>query len=268
MKTLKIIGIVFLYVLLSCALAAYFYFSTRWVRQQSSSNRCQELLISITDSASNPLTTSLEVRQYLTDHNIAMLGRDFAQIDMNALEEDLASFASIAHCNAVRYANGAILLDIKQHQPLVKICTDSSTFFLTGQGFLFPAINPQRLPILTVYGNVPCDYPADYRGSLRPEDAWMQQLCKMAQHVESHPFWKEKAEAICVHSINDIQICPAQDSVVLNIGSLAQYDYKLDKLQHFYAVLVPLYGIQHYQKVDARFGDQLVCTRPLKKKRT
>jgi len=47
----------------------------------------------------------------------------------------------------------------------------------------------------------------------------------------------------------------------LKIGSLEQFEYKMDKLLEFYRVLVPHLGMEKYIAVDARFGNQLVCTR-------
>ncbi len=261
MSVWKKIGMVSLYTVLTAGLGAYFYFATLLVHQQHNDVRCQAIHITVKDSADNPLIDAQEINYFLQSRQIAAPGMAYAGMDMNALEHRVEEFASVRECNAVRTIDGSLQLLIYQHRPLCRLETAQGSFFLSDKGYLFPLVNPYRYPVLPATGELPFNYPAGYRGRIDTADHWMDQLYHMAAFIAQDPFWSTQTAQIQVHSDRSLQIHSLTDSVFLGIGPIDQYAYKLDKLQEFYQVLVPLYGIDKYTRVDAQFGDQLVCTK-------
>ena len=63
-----------------------------------------------------------------------------------------------------------------------------------------------------------------------------------------------------VEDIANVELRPTFVGLVDDTGMGQDVIDKLDKLQEFYRVLEPLGGKEKYSVVDARFGDQLVCT--------
>lgn len=247
------------YVALTGILGAYFYFATILVCDKNQ-ERCQEVLIIVKDSVFNPLIRAGEVASFLDRSSVALLGRDFSAIDMYHLEKKVESFASVRKCNALRTIDGTLKLEILQHEPLFRIETQVGSFFVSKEKFIFPIVNPFRAPVLIVRGNVPFSYPASYRGQMDSTDSWLASMYRMTGFITTHDFWSRKTETVVVENNQDIRIVPKEDDLVLKIGDLSRFAYKLDKLQEFYRVLAPLGGKEKYSVVDARFGDQLVCT--------
>ena len=254
-KALQICG----YLLLTGILGAYFYFATILVHQKSQ-DRCQQVLIIVRDSVQNPLIRAGEVASFLERSSIVLPGRDFSSIDMYRLEKEVESFASVRQCNAVKTIDGTLKLEIQQHAPLFRLETHVGSFFVSGENFIFPVVNPHRSAVLIVRGNVPFSYSPSYRGQMDTADTWLAAMSRMTGFMAEHPFWSKKAETIVIDNYQDISIVPQEKDLELKIGDLSRFQYKLDKLQEFYRVLVPLGGKEKYSVVDARFGDQLVCT--------
>ncbi len=254
-KALQICG----YLLLTGILGAYFYFATMLVRGKNQ-DRCQQVLIIVRDSVQNPLIRAGEVTSYLERSSIVLPGRNFSAIDMYRLEKEVESFASVRQCNAVKTIDGTLKLEIKQHLPLYRLDTRKGSFFVSGEHFIFPVVNPHRSTALIVRGNVPFSYPQSYRGQMDTADEWLATMTRMAGFITAHPFWSKKAETVVVNDYRDIMIVPEEKDLELKIGDLGRFQYKLDKLQEFYRVLEPLGVKEKYSVVDARFGDQLVCT--------
>jgi cell division protein FtsQ len=113
---------------------------------------------------------------------------------------------------------------------------------------------------LVVNGNVPFKYPPAYRGAIDPADIWLHQMSSLMAYITDHTFWNKKVQSVSVENTRDIIIIPQENEPLMKIGDLAQFDYKMDKLREFYRVLVPRGGMEKYSAIDARFGNQLVCT--------
>ncbi len=255
-KILQILG----YLALSGVLGAYFYFAGNLVREKSQ-KRCQDVVVVVKDSLENPLIQTGEVATFLENNPLQMLGQNFAEIDMHVLEKEVESFASVRQCNAVRTINGTLRLEIQQHMPLFRLETTKGSFFVSREQFIIPMVNPYRLSVLVVSGNVPFDYPAAYRGTIKTSDTWLLEMSRLMAYVTDHRFWKEKVQHVLVAGPRDITIIPREEYPVLKIGALEQFEYKMDKLLEFYRVLAPRGGMEKYSAVDARFGNQLVCMR-------
>lgn len=261
MSVWKQIGIVSLYTVLTAGLGAYFYFATLLVKQPHNNVRCQSITITVRDSATNPLIDAQEINYHLLSKQLATPGMAYTDLDLNFLERQVEEFASVRSCNAVRYIDGSLQLFVNQHLPLCRLETTAGSFFLSDKGYIFPIVNPYRYPVLHATGNIPFSYPSLYRGPIDTVDHWLAQLHQMAGYIHQDPFWNTQTAQIQVHKDGTLQIHSVSDSVYLSIGTINQYEYKLNKLKQFYDVLVPLYGIDKYAKVDAQFGDQLVCTK-------
>ncbi len=254
-KALLITG----YIALLGVLGAYFYFATILVREKKQS-RCQEVVIVVRDSLLNPLIRAGEIASFLKRNPVELLGKDFSHIDMYQLEKEVESFASVRQCNAVRTIDGTLRLEILQHTPLFRLETRQGSFFVSPERFIFPIVNPFRMPVLIVSGNIPFDYPPKYRGTMDSADTWLKEMSRMTAYITAHPFWSNKVESILVENTEDIIILPRDEDLVLKIGNIGRFTSKMDKLREFYRVLEPLGGKEKYNLVDARFGDQLVCT--------
>jgi len=248
------------YLALSGVLGAYFYFAGSLVREKSQ-ERCQDVVVVVKDSLENPLIQSAEIAAFLEKNPLEMLGQNFAEINMHVLEKEVESFASVRQCHAVRTINGTLRLEILQHMPLYRLETSNGSFFVSREQFIIPMINPYRLPVLVVSGAVPFDYSGAYRGTIKDTDTWLQEMSCLMAYVSDHDFWKEKIHSISVAGPKDITIIPREEHPVLKIGALEHFEYKMEKLREFYRVLVPRDGLDKYIAVDARFGDQLICTR-------
>lgn len=253
------------YLALTGILGAYFYFATILVRDKNQ-DRCQDVVIVVRDSLLNPLIRAEEVASFLERSPIKLLGKDFSMIDMYHLEKEVESFASVRQCNAVRTIDGTLKLEIRQHTPLFRIETSLGSFFVSGERFIFPVVNPFRMPVLIVRGKIPFDYPPHYRGEMDSSDTWLTDLSRMTAYITAHSFWKNKVESILVANTEDILILPKEEDIMLKIGNISRFSYKMDKLREFYRVLEPLVGKEKYSMVDASFGDQLVCTYRKKEK--
>ena len=247
------------YLALSGVVGAYFYFAGSLVRERSQ-ERCQEVVVVVKDSLENPLIQAHEIANFLENNPLKMLGENFAEINMHVLEKEVESFASVRQCHAVRTINGTLRLEIVQHMPLFRVETHRGSFFVSREQFIIPMVNPYRLPVMVVSGDVPltirripghCCTCRHMAATDEPHDFLHYRSCFLERKITK--CFRGKFTGYTNHS--------EEKHPILKIGSLEQFEYKMDKLLEFYRVLVPHLGMEKYIAVDARFGNQLVCTR-------
>jgi hypothetical protein len=80
-------------------------------------------------------------------------------------------------------------------------------------------VNPYRMPVLTVTGDIPFRYPANYRGYIAPSDDWMLELNSLNNYIGEHPFWNRQVKRVFVNRSDDIHIVPLEEDLCLMIGS-------------------------------------------------
>lgn len=257
MKVFKKILIFLGYLSLTGILVAYFYFASVLVYKKNQT-RCQEINIHIRDSAGVPLTRTYEVLAYLDKKGWTLPGKDFSEIDLYRLEKDIELFGAVRQCNAVKNINGVLRLDIWQHTPLFILESHSGVFYVTEEGFVFPLEKKEKMPLLTVHGNVPFLHNPVFRGKIDSTDVWLQDAIPFVSYICGNSFWAEKTQSIRVEAPEDIYILP-KENLILSIGSTNHFIDKMNKLWEFYRVLEPRGGEARYELVDARFKDQLVC---------
>lgn len=247
--------------LLVAGLGAYFYFATLLVRQEGEKARCQKMHICIVDSLENPLLKGEEVLDFLYAQQLSGLGRLQKEVQLHTIEEALQGFSSVKDCNASCDIGGRLHIRLHQYRPVLRVLTDTASWYLCREGFVLPVAHPRRLKLPLLTGQVPWNYAARYRGPVAGADSLTLALQAFARYLQADSFWRDQVAQIQMDSPHQISLSPRAGNTRLQIGSLDLFPAKMQRLKEYYQVIVPLKGLDHYTVVDARYKNQLVCTR-------
>ena len=58
-----------------------------------------------------------------------------------------------------------------------------------------------------------------------------------------------------------MRLVPRSGNFIIEFGTLANYEEKLEKLRKFYDKGLSHIGWEHYRKVDVRYDKQVICTK-------
>ena len=136
----------------------------------------------------------------------------------------------------------------------------------------------ERKPILRVISNSGENYYIDNEGQKMPlsqrftaylpiatgiinENFAKRDLYKFALFLYNNKFWNAQIEQIVVLPNKDIKLIPRVGDHEIILGSLAEYEKRLEKLMTFYENGLNETGWNKYSVINLKFDKQVVCTR-------
>ena len=76
-------------------------------------------------------------------------------------------------------------------------------------------------------------------------------------------FWRAQITQVYVRDTLNVELVPRVGSQIIALGDLSGYEYKLMKLRSLYASRLPGEGLNRYDRIDLRYGRQVVCKRKM-----
>lgn len=89
-------------------------------------------------------------------------------------------------------------------------------------------------------------------------------LYRFALFLQKDDFWNDQIEQIYVRSAQDIEIIPRIGDHRIILGSLDNYENKLNRLRLFYEQVIPKMGWEKYRVINLKYKNQIVCTKSKK----
>jgi len=244
-KIANILGLVCLFLLT----AAYFAGSTMLVQQEKGKVVCTHFHIEIVDSMAVQLVLQQDIRAFLKNNRIPIVGEKMVGINLHQLEQLVGQERGIKSCEVFTHLNGVLRLRITQRSPLFRLETPKGSYYLDESGLIFPTISQRTVYVPVVSGSVPVG-----------DVSWMAQLLDFGRYVRNHRFWNAQIEQIYVHEPNHIELIQRVGTpTTVLMGNFNRFENKLQKLYTFYRTVAPAYGWDRYECVDLRFLNQIVC---------
>ena len=86
-------------------------------------------------------------------------------------------------------------------------------------------------------------------------------LYKFALFLQENDFWNDLIVQIVVDENYDVILIPRVGNCRILLGTLSDFEEKLDKLMLFYKQVVPKMGWDKYSMINLKFKNQIVCTK-------
>ena len=245
MKAKRILQIVFL-TLAVVLVIGYWIGSLVWVHTQQKDGVCNAVEMQLLDEDQRQYVTKNELAQMLQAKGIYPVGKRINSVLTDSIERTLEHHPMIrtAECYLTTDDNMRILLT--QRVPVVKVSTETETYYVDTDHRLMPARAAITTPTLVVSGRV------------GPRMA-SEEIADFAIWLQSNKYWRERIKHIDVRSKRDIVLL-RQDIhgtlMPVRLGELHDYEKKLDKLRIFMENEVP--DQPQYREIDLRYKDQVI----------
>ena len=87
-----------------------------------------------------------------------------------------------------------------------------------------------------------------------------EEIFSLINTIKLSEFWS--AQITQVHfEDNDVILIPRVGNHKIKVGDLRGIYEKLDKLYHFYKVVIPTKGWEFYKEINLKYNNQIVCTK-------
>lgn len=241
-KALVIIGI--------CLLVGYLVFSAFYFQGMPQDGLCSKFEVEIKNGSEEDLfIDAKDIEKYIKEKGLDPTGKQLKDVNTNVIEEAILSNHLVKKADVFITNNGAIKASIEERKPILRVISSSGeNYYIDNEGQKMPL--SQRftayLPIATGIIN---------------ENFAKRDLYKFALFLYNNKFWNAQIEQIVVLPNKDIKLIPRVGDHEIILGSLAEYEKRLEKLMTFYENGLNETGWNKYSVINLKFDKQVVCTR-------
>ncbi len=237
---------------------------------------CAKLEIKVLDSTQLAFVTAQRVSRFLKENYPSLVGTKLLDINTAELEAAIHSMSGVQDVQAYYGVDGVLRVDLQQRKPLFRIISQTgASCYVDCDGYTFPVDRyyTARVPLVT--GNIglpdgehlaPMDGVLDGLIPLRDsvvrckEKNWAQ-LFELVRYLDADKFWRAQFAQIYVDSWMRIELIPRVGGQLIVLGSVENYQYKLNKLYSFYSALLTDERLEQYAVIDLQYSNQVVCQR-------
>lgn len=246
-------------------LACWFMLIMGFVSRSNSGILCSEIVVSVSDTAEVQFVTRNGIRELITNSGINTQGYPVEGIRTRDLERLIETDPYV--CNAEVYINveGNLLADIDQRRPLIRVMPNGKEgFYIDHEEMILP-LSPHYSPmVLLLTGHVAIAEKEDKNGMRRvatENNKSLQNLLEFARMVEKHPFWSKQIMQLYRLPGGDYEMIPRVGAHQVELGTLDDYEIKLQNLKLLYDQGLKMYGWNSYDKINLKYSNQIICTK-------
>ena len=207
------------------------------------------------------------VRREVLDHGTAVMGAAITELDLPSIEQRLRKIPSISKAEVYHTMNGLLHVNVVQREPVVRVFDRNGTsFYIDRDGFTMPVEADRPARVMVVVSEL--DAPASDNGvrSVHTNDSLMQRskadvIHGLALFIRNDPFWNALIDHAVLDRNGEFELVPRIGGQRLLIGDGTSMEQRFAKLRIFYEKGMPRADWRRYDRIDLRFGDQVVCTK-------
>ena len=155
------------------------------------------------------------------------------------------------HAEVYKTINGDIKVEIKQRIPILRIFTDSLSYYIDEYGIIMPLPNKYRPRVL----------PAN--GFIKHRSKLIADLYELAKFIHKNEFWKAQIQQIFVKKDGDIILIPRVGAQHIILGSINNLEKKFMKLMALYEYGFKIKDWNQYTDINLKYKNQVVCIKNL-----
>lgn len=272
--------------LMSVGLLVLLLVLSLWSERQAHGLICNQLLVEVEDSLQLRFLTSMRMESYILDHMLDPRGTPIEEVNTAEMEQMICQHPSVSAAQVYTDCRGRLMVKVKQRIPFFRIIATSGQSCYVDRSGLCMALSDHytaRTPVVNGKLSLPSrpdlrlERPLDplqlllndslarrARGTVEVMDPWMQfwdRFYEFMLYVDRDPFWRAQFTQIWIEGQDAIELVPRVGGHRILLGSLDNYEYKLNKLWSLYRAALPAPGLNAYSLLDLRFGNQVVCRR-------
>ena len=217
----------------------------------------QQIVISIEQQYDNFFIDRGDIHKLITNENsVNIIGKSMHEIDLKEIEERIKTNRFVKSADVYKDLKGSLIVNIKQRRPIARVIRNTGPDgYISDSGVILPTSERFTARVVLVSGEnvddlVKNDLVADEENA---------SLLKVLQYIDQHPFWKAQVAQIEINKNNEITIYPQVGKQVISFGTPEDYEIKFRNLKIFFKKILPQKGWNHYERVNIKYNNQIVC---------
>ncbi len=208
---------------------------------------CHELEISISDSEKSKLINQQEIALILEQTGLNPIGKSLQRIKSESIEDILQENEMIKSVECYKSPSGLVKINVEQRSPKFRV-VGLGSYYVDADRKVMPVSPDFAAYVPVVSGRVTVTF------AVGP-------LFDFVTFLEENPFWNAQIEQIYVRDDKKIELVPRVGDAIVLLGTLDNFQTKLEKLRKLYLYGFNEFGWNRYKKIDLQYKDQVVCTK-------
>lgn len=255
MKRLKLIGRIFLHLLVVAGLFTAFGF----IHAEKQKQQIQELDLRVDHRNGSYFVDREQLLAQLsrTGHG-ELLGSTRNNLRLRELELSLKRNPFVADAQAYIDIQGRLSIRVSQREPVLRIINKhQESFYIDHEGRTMPVSTRYSAGVMVASGQID-DRPAP-GDSLR--STRLQELFALNEFLRSNELYNALFVQIYVNARGEYELIPRLGNHTVLLGDLTELNEKMEKLLALYRSALDQDGWQQYRQVNLKFKDQVICKR-------
>ncbi len=228
-------------------LTSYIVFAIITFSPKDNNIICSDLVINFPGNDKNRLYTKDDISEILSNAGLHPLGESYKDVQTEKIEKKLRSNFLINYAECFKSPSGKVFLTLSQRTPKYLIAGNQS-YFVDNNREIMPAILDHAVYVPVVSG---------YITSSMAEGS----LFDFVSYLEENSFWDNQIEQIYVKKDLTVELIPRVGNTIIELGTLENFQKKLEKLKLLYSQAFTQIGWDRYEKIDLQYENQIVCSK-------
>ena len=231
-------------------IAAYIVYAMAAMSDGDKEEKCKDLVLNIEDAENADFINRESVEKLLHNNNIYIKGELLKDINVRRIEQVLKQDQFIDNVQCYKTANGKVTINIHQRTPVLYILPGNQDgYYIDANGEIIRNTDyPINLPVAT--GCISQKYASSC-------------LALLGSYLAENPFWNNQIEQIYVSINHDkrysIDLVPRVGQQNIHLGSINNFQRKLERLSIFYKKAMTSIGWNKYSSINLEYDNQIIC---------
>lgn len=216
----------------------------------------EELNVEVMEEEGIFFTDDLEVIDLITDQSTDyVVGVKAGEIDPKMLEARVEANPFVKDAQVFRDVEGNLKVKVKQSKPIARVFTNGkSDRYIDSQGRVLPvnAKHTARVPLIET------EFEFSWEENMN-ESSFGTKVFDLLAFIEKDEFWKAQIAHVFVKKDGEVELFPQVTKQKIEFGKPQDFEEKFSKLMTFYKEILPKKGWNHYDRVNVKFKDQIIC---------
>ena len=226
----------------------YLVFTTLYFKGDTHDKVCEDFKVLVKDSLDKQFIQTVDVEQLLKKAKLHPIGKPLGDINTMEMEEAISTNRLVKSVEVYITQSGSIIASIHQRNPVMRIISHrDGSYYIDSERERMPTSQNYTvyLPLATGYIT---------------EEFAKNELYDFVAFISKSSRWDAWVEQIVVDQLQKVQIVPRAGDFKVILGSLDEYEEKLEKLKLFIDKGLNTVGWNRYSEINLEYSNQVVCT--------
>lgn len=240
------VGYIFI-ILFTLIVLGYLGFAVYSFNANDNQKICNDLDIRFVNTEDIRLINEKDIAVVLENKGLNPIGRNYGHIQTEDIENELLKNPMLKKVECYKTPSGKICIEVLQRTPKFLIAGTENIYVDTERHF-FPVSLNYAAYVPIVSGRITKSFATG-------------KLFDFINFLDQNQFWNAQIEQIYVQDDQTIELVPRVGEAVIILGSIDNFEQKLDHLYLLYKQGFNTIGWNLYDTINLEYDNQIVCSK-------